>query len=138
MLPMGGIFGGAEAVKGAVEHQRGSTPHLHALVHVASVYQHHTLSDIADLIRERVNSGLANAKRKGVKLGRKPVTTNKQNKMIQSLAEKGHSWTEIAKEMGISRQTVYRRLHTDTTTEHYQKEQLRVAEKKIAELKGQE
>ena len=92
----------------------------------------------ADLIRERVNSGLANAKRKGVKLGRKPVTTNKQNKMIQSLADKGHSWTEIAKEMGISRQTVYRRLHTDTTAEHYEKEQLRVAEKKIAELEGQE
>ena len=92
----------------------------------------------ADLIRERVNSGLANAKRKGVKLGRKPVTTNKQNKMIQSLADKGHSWTEIAKEMGISRQTVYRRLHTETTAEHYEKEQLRVAEKKIAELEGQE
>jgi len=92
----------------------------------------------ADLIRERVNSGLANAKRKGVKLGRKPVTTNKQNKMIQSLADKGHSWTEIAKEMGISRQTVYRRLHTETTAEHYEKEQLRVAEKKIAKLKGQE
>ena len=39
---MGGIFGLAEALAGAIEHQRGGTPHLHFLLSLVSMFQHCT------------------------------------------------------------------------------------------------
>ncbi len=52
-----------------------------------------------DIIRERVISGLRNAKAKGVKLGRK-ITVEKDK--VLGLRAKGMSFREIAKELGIS------------------------------------
>ena len=50
MLPMGGLFGLAVAFGGAVEYQKNWNPHFHGNTHVASVYQHKTLQEIADLM----------------------------------------------------------------------------------------
>lgn len=59
-----------------------------------------------DLIRERVRSGMANAKRKGVKLGRKPVAVNAAE--VQRMRAEGLSYETISKQTGISVGTVYR------------------------------
>ena len=50
MRPLGGIFGAIEAIGGAVENQRGGTPHFHFNAHVVSAYQHLTIAGIAALI----------------------------------------------------------------------------------------
>jgi len=58
-------------------------------------------------IRERQRAGIDNAKRNGVYEGRKPsvpVAT------VRELKAKGKGPTEIAKELGISRVSVYRAL----------------------------
>jgi len=62
-------------------------------------------------IRENVKSGLANAKRKGIKLGRKPVVHIGEIKKIKRLREKGDSIRKIAKKMSISTATVQRCLN---------------------------
>ena len=59
-------------------------------------------------IRENVRSGLANAKRKGIKLGRKPVVHIAEIKKIKKLRKKGDSIRTIAKKMSISTATIQR------------------------------
>jgi hypothetical protein len=54
MEPLGGVFGGVEAIGGAVEHQRVGPPHLHALASVVSIFQHSTVAEIAERIRENL------------------------------------------------------------------------------------
>ena len=51
-----------------------------------------------DLIRERVRSGMANAKRKGVKLGRKRVPVD----TVHRLRTKGLSFEAISQRTGLS------------------------------------
>ncbi len=58
-----------------------------------------------DIIRERVKSGLANAKRKGVKLGRKPVTIDSAR--IRELRGQGLSFAAIAQQTGHRVGTVF-------------------------------
>ena len=58
------------------------------------------------LIRERVISGLALAKAKGVRLGRPP--RNPDVEQIRSLRRSGHSWRHIAGLMGVPVTTVRR------------------------------
>jgi DNA invertase Pin-like site-specific DNA recombinase len=62
-------------------------------------------------IRENVRSGLANAKRKGIKLGRKPVVHIAEIKKIKKLRKKGDSIRTIAKKMSISTATIQRCLN---------------------------
>lgn len=62
-------------------------------------------------IRENVISGLANAKRKGIKLGRKPVVHSGDIKKIKRLRKKGDSIRTIAKKMSISTATIQRCLN---------------------------
>lgn len=62
-------------------------------------------------IRENVRSGLANAKRKGIKLGRKPVVHIAEIKKIKKLRKKGDSIRTIAKKMSISTGTIQRCLN---------------------------
>jgi putative DNA-invertase from lambdoid prophage Rac len=62
-----------------------------------------------DLIRERVKSGMANAKRKGIKLGRKAVAVNAPE--IQRLRLEGLSFEAISKQTGHSVGTVFRASH---------------------------
>jgi len=52
------------------------------------------------LIQERVKAGLQNAKRKGKRLGRRPVEVNLSE--VASLRHSGASWRMISQEMGIS------------------------------------
>lgn len=63
----------------------------------------------AELIRDRVRSGLANAKEKGKRLGRPPKNKN-EAKVIEDYKKTNKSITQIAIENDISRPTVYRYL----------------------------
>ena len=48
-----------------------------------------------------------------------PKTNPKRDKHIKALAAGGqHSWSEIAEEVGVSRQTVYRVLRPNKAKEH--------------------
>lgn len=63
----------------------------------------------ADLIRERVISGLDAAKERGVTLGRPPKNINK-SQVIQQFLETNLSISKIAELNSVSRPTVYRYL----------------------------
>lgn len=65
----------------------------------------------AAVIKERVISGLANAKSKGVKLGR---PHKKGHSVVQKLKDEGKTVAEIAEFVGLSRQTIYRTLKNCT------------------------
>ena len=54
MQPMGGTMGLAIALGGAAEYQKNDNPHFHGNLHLASVYQHKTLHEIADLMRNKL------------------------------------------------------------------------------------
>jgi DNA invertase Pin-like site-specific DNA recombinase len=59
-----------------------------------------------DLIRERVRSGLANAKAKGKKLGRPRTYVDLDQ--VATLRTSGASWRAIAEELGVGVGTVHR------------------------------
>ena len=62
-----------------------------------------------DLVRERVCSGLAAAKAKGKKLGRKPgqrVKADKYAPKVLQMVDNGHSYRQIARELHLSKTTV--------------------------------
>jgi DNA invertase Pin-like site-specific DNA recombinase len=59
-----------------------------------------------DLIRERVRSGIANRKAKGLRVGRKPVALDAAR--VASLRAQGLSIREIATELKCSRSLVHR------------------------------
>lgn len=63
----------------------------------------------AELIRERIKSGLANAKAKGKKLGRQPGTTARIERLtpkVLKLVENQWSYRQVARELRISKNTV--------------------------------
>ena len=59
------------------------------------------------LIRERQRKGIAAAKAKGKQVGAKPKLTNDQVAEIRDRIAEGECKSELAKEYGISRQTLY-------------------------------
>jgi DNA invertase Pin-like site-specific DNA recombinase len=62
-----------------------------------------------DCIRERVKSGIAAAKARGKKIGRQPGQKIKSDRLapkVVSLVNKGTSYRQIAKELGLSKTTV--------------------------------
>jgi DNA invertase Pin-like site-specific DNA recombinase len=59
------------------------------------------------MIRERVNAGLAGAKAKGTKLGRRPIDASVETK-IHKLRATGLGKIKIAKTLGIGVGTVQR------------------------------
>ncbi len=61
-----------------------------------------------ELQRERVAEARAAVEKRGVKWGRQAVLTPKQVEMARALRTAGESPTEIAKELGCSRTTLYR------------------------------
>ena len=67
----------------------------------------------ADLIRERVCTGLVNAKAKGVRLGAPPRYADRLP-LIRHLASQRLSHREIAKLTGVSQATISRRLKVDS------------------------
>ena len=52
--PWGGIGGMAAANACAVEYQGNNNPHAHGHVHLVSVYQHKTLAEIGELIKQKL------------------------------------------------------------------------------------
>jgi len=78
----------------------------------------HMLSAMAefehDLLVERVNDGLAAARARGRTGGRRPVLTEAKRKRAQELYDARElTVAEIAKTVGVSETTLYRRLGTD-------------------------
>lgn len=61
----------------------------------------------ASLIKERVRAGLARAKERGVRLGR-PRKSKIDHVKIRELRKSGTGPTQIARDLGICRATVYR------------------------------
>lgn len=72
----------------------------------------HVLGSIAeferDLIRERTRAGLAAAKRRGVRLGRRRALRGSATYELERLAERGLSCRAIARELGCSPATAAR------------------------------
>lgn len=66
------------------------------------------------LIRERQREGIAIAKEKGVYRGRKPSLTSEQIKTLTSRAAAGEKKAVLAREYGISRETLYQYLRSAT------------------------
>ena len=67
-------------------------------------------------INDRTRAGVRAYIESGGKMGPKP--NEKRDKKIRALAKGGMSWTEIAEEVGVSRQTVYRVLRPNKAKEH--------------------
>ncbi len=71
----------------------------------------HFLSAVAEfereLIRERVRSGLANARAKGKRLGRPPVTKHRLEKGL-NLIKQGNTYEDAARKAGVSVSTLVR------------------------------
>jgi len=81
-----------------------STPNGKLLFHIFAAISEFERS----LIRERVISGLANAKAKGKRLGR--PRRNADVEQIRALRRSGRSWRHIAAAMGVPVSTVRRAL----------------------------
>jgi DNA invertase Pin-like site-specific DNA recombinase len=62
------------------------------------------------LIRERQREGVALAKERGAYKGRRPVLSEEDRAKLRRRAESGESKLQLAKEFGISRETVYQYL----------------------------
>ena len=58
------------------------------------------------LIRERVQAGLANARKRGKRLGRPPVTVDVDR--VTALRRSGASWKSISQSLGVGIGTVYK------------------------------
>lgn len=64
------------------------------------------------LFKEREREGIALAKRKGVYKGRKPSLTPEQVKMLRARVKAGEKRAGLAREFGISRETLYTYIRT--------------------------
>ena len=62
-----------------------------------------------DIRRERQQDGIAKAQANGVKFGRKPVLTDKQQSVIKRLREQeGYTIVQLMERFHVGRTTVYR------------------------------
>lgn len=60
------------------------------------------------LITERTRAGIKEAKRLGMKLGRKPALSPEQFAHARKLIDKGESPGEVAKLLKVARSTLYK------------------------------
>ena len=65
------------------------------------------------LLRERQREGIELAKQKGVYKGRKPSLTLEQAKALKKRAKGGETRAALAREFGISRETLYQYLRAE-------------------------
>lgn len=61
-----------------------------------------------ELIKERINAGIANARAKGKHMGRPRSLTDEQVKVAQDMRKGGKGVMEIARVLGCSRHAIYR------------------------------
>jgi DNA invertase Pin-like site-specific DNA recombinase len=66
------------------------------------------------LIKERQREGIEIAKKKGVYKGRKKALSADKVVLLKQRATNGEAKTYLAKEFGISRETLYQYLKTDS------------------------
>ena len=59
------------------------------------------------LIKERQREGIAQALKKGVKIGRQPALSDSQVEEIRNRVAQGESKSKLAKEYHVARQTIY-------------------------------
>lgn len=71
-------------------------------------------------IRARTAAGIEAYRAKGGKMGPKPKP--ERDARIRKKVKGGMSWAEVAEDEGVSRQTVYRVMHRETTIEHRKRE----------------
>lgn len=64
----------------------------------------------SDLIKERVNAGLATARARGRKGGRRTVMTPKRTEHARQMLASGETVMDVARTLGVSRTTLYRHL----------------------------
>ncbi|MGI2029913.1 recombinase family protein [Endozoicomonas acroporae] len=64
------------------------------------------------LIKERQREGIALAKQKGVYRGRKKTLSASEISSLQARVEEGEKKAQVARDMGISRQTLYQYLRS--------------------------
>ena len=64
------------------------------------------------LIRERQREGIALANKKGVYRGRKPSLTAEQAQVLRKRAAPGEQKAALAREFGVSRETLYQYIRT--------------------------
>ena len=62
------------------------------------------------VLRERTREGLASARERGVRLGRRPRLSMHQKKVALEMADHGHSVTEISATLGVGRSIAHRAL----------------------------
>lgn len=67
------------------------------------------------MIQEQTRAGLENAKRRGVKLGRRRALTREQVVLACQLSEQGKRQREIGRLLGVSQSTVGRALRLHQT-----------------------
>ena len=71
----------------------------------------HIMAALAEFERslnsERTRAGLAAAKRRGRKLGRKPILTSKQIAQVRRLIQSGQSPAKVAVRFSVARSTLY-------------------------------
>jgi DNA invertase Pin-like site-specific DNA recombinase len=63
-----------------------------------------------DLIRERQREGIALAKKRGAYKGRKKVLSANQVLILQQKVAEGENKSQLARDVGISRETLYQYL----------------------------
>ncbi|ATO86271.1 DNA invertase [Actinoplanes sp. SE50] len=68
------------------------------------------------LILERQREGIAAAKQRGVYTGRKPALTTEQADRLRERVAAGERKADLAREYGISRETVYAYLRPTAAT----------------------
>lgn len=65
------------------------------------------------LINSRTKAGRENAKKNGVKFGRKKSTNKNQDAQMILAYQQGQTWKQIAETFDVSRQLVYRRIRNE-------------------------
>jgi DNA invertase Pin-like site-specific DNA recombinase len=96
-----------------------NTPSGRALVGMLAVFAEFE----RDLLKERVKSGIAAAKKKGKRFGRPPTAREELEKIEQFLTE-GLSKRQISKRLGISRSSILRTLRSANGNGHEPNSQL--------------
>ncbi|UAK30276.1 recombinase family protein [Nocardia sputi] len=101
-----------EFVKESLSFTGEDSPMAHLLLSVMGAFAEFERA----LILERQREGIAAAKARGVYTGRKPALTPEQAAQLRARAAGGESKAALARQFGVSRETVYAYLRADTAT----------------------
>ena len=83
-----------------------STPQGRAMAGMIGVFANFE----RDVLKDRVNAGIADAKRRGVQFGRPKTINNQLVQRMQALSAQGQTHLEIARTLGVGRTSVLRLL----------------------------